>query len=208
LIGKAVHTLKPSTSSKSGRGCLLLFALFWLGFSLVWTYMAWRGGGAMALFGVPFILIGLFLILGALWRNIASVKVVPPTVSVSNASPSLGETIRVKWKLRFRTKTVLQDGRVELLFRESASYTQGTDRRTDTQENVEEFYELPVGEMEAGKTIEGQTDFIIPGEGMHSFKAENNRLDWLLRVRLNAMEWPDLEDEYELNVQPQEAWGR
>jgi hypothetical protein len=203
-----MQTLKPSASEKSGRGCLMLFALFWLGFSLIWTYMAWRGGGgAMALFGVPFILIGLFLILGAMWRNIAGVKIAPPVLSVSNPSPSLGETIRVKWELRFRTKTMLQDGRVELLFRESASYTQGTDRRTDTHESVEEFYELDIGEMEAGKELHGQHEFIIPADGMHTFKAENNRLEWFLRVRLNAMEWPDLADEFELNVQPKKAWG-
>jgi hypothetical protein len=201
-----MQTLKPSASEKSGRGCLMLFALFWLGFSLVWTYMAWRGGGgAMALFGVPFILIGLLLILGAMWRSIAGVKIAPPVVSVSNPNPSLGETIRVRWELRFRTKTSLQDGRVELLFRESASYTQGTDRRTDTHESVKEFYELPIGEMGEGKELQGQTDFIIPVDGMHSFEAENNRLEWLLRVRLNAMEWPDVTDEFQLNVQPKKA---
>lgn len=186
----------------------MLFALFWLGFSLIWTYMAWRGGGgAMALFGVPFILIGLLLILGALWRSIAGVKIAPPVVRVSNPSPSLGETIRVMWEVRFRTRTNLQDGRVELLFRESASYTQGTDRRTDTHESVKEFNELPIGEMEAGKELQGQAEFIIPVDGMHSFETDNNRLEWFLRVRLNAMEWPDVTDEFQLNVQPKRAWG-
>lgn len=203
-----MHTLKPSRSAKGGRSCLLLFALCWLGFSLFWTYMAWRGGGgAMALFGVPFILIGLFIIVGALWRSIAGVKIAPPVLEVSNPNPSLGETIRVQWSLRFRTKTMLQDGRVELLFRESASYTQGTDTRTDTYEDVKEFFELPVGEMEAGKAIEGQTNFLIPAEGMHTFKQNNNRLEWFLRVHLNALEWPDLNDEFELQVQPRKAWG-
>ena len=161
----------------------------------------------MALFGIPFILIGLFLFVGVLWRSIAGVKIAPPVLQVSNPNPSLGETVRVRWELRFRAKTMLQDGKVELLFRESASYTQGTDTRTDTHEVVKEFYELPIGEMEAGKSIEGQTDFIIPEDGMHTFKQKNNSLEWFLRVRLNAMEWPDLEDEFVLHVQPQKAWG-
>lgn len=161
----------------------------------------------MALFGVPFILIGLLLITGALWRSVAGVKIMPPVVSVSNPSPMVGETIRVQWELGFRTGVTLQDGRVELLFRESASYMQGTDHRTDTHEEIEEFNELPIGEMEPGKNLQGHTDFTIPATGMHSFKAENNQLAWLLRLRVNVMEWPDLEDEFELDVQPQRAWG-
>jgi hypothetical protein len=202
-----MHTLKPSIKTKSGRGCLLIFAAFWLGFSLIWTLLAWRGGGgAMALFGVPFILIGVLLILGALWRRIAGLKVAPPVISVSNPNPSLGETIRAKWELRFRSKVTLLDGRIELVFRESASYTQGTDRRTDTHERIEDFSEIPIGEMEAGEVVLGQGDFLIPAVGMHSFQADNNQIEWLLRVRLNAQEWPDLVEEFVLNVQPQKGW--
>jgi len=202
-----MQTLKPTQESRSGRSCLMLFALFWTGFSLVWTYLAWRGGGgAMALFGVPFILIGVFLLVGTFWRNIAGVRIAPPVISVSNVSPDLGETIRVDWELRFRTAVVLLDGRVELLFRESASYTQGTDRRTDTHEKIEDFIEFPIGEMEAGRTFQGRGDLVVPADGMHSLEADNNRLQWLLRVRLNTQEWPDLVDEYALDVQPQKAW--
>jgi hypothetical protein len=52
----------------------------------------------------------------------------------------------------------------------------------------------------------GQGDFLIPTAGMHSFQADNNQIEWLLRVRLNAQEWPDLVDEFALNVQPQKGW--
>jgi hypothetical protein len=169
--------------------------------------MAWRGGGAMALFGLPFIAIGVFLLIGGMWRKIAGVKIAPPVLEVSNPNPYLGETIRVRWALRFRVKTMLHEGRVELVFRESASYTQGTDTRTDTHESVKEFFELPIGEMVAGQVVQGQTDYTIPADGMHSFHAENNRLEWLLRVRMNASEWPDLEEEYALDVKPEKAWG-
>ncbi|TFH37815.1 MAG: hypothetical protein E4G99_01435 [Anaerolineales bacterium] len=202
-----MQTLKPTKTSTRGRGILLFFAIFWTGFSLVWTFLAWRGGGgAMALFGVPFILIGLSLLVGSIWRKIAGVKIAPPSISVSNAKPALGETIRVNWEMGFRTKVVLLDGRVELVYRESASYTQGTDRRTDTHERIEDFFELPVGEMEANRKVQGSGDFVIPEAGMHSFKAENNQLEWLLRLRLNTQDWPDLVDEFALDVQARKVW--
>ncbi len=161
----------------------------------------------MALFGVPFIAIGVFLMVLALWRKITGVKIAPPVVLVSNPAPALGEKIRVEWELRFSTKTILQEARIELLFRESASYTQGTDSRTDRHEVVNEFSEIPIGEMTARESVHGQADFIIPEDGMHSFQGQNNQLEWLLRVRLNALEWPDLEEEYLLDVKAQKAWG-
>lgn len=201
-----MYKLKTTSESKRGRGCLVLFALFWTGFSLVWTYLAWRGGGAMALFGVPFILIGLALLVGAFWRSIAGVRIAPPVISVSNPQPSLGEKIRVDWELRFRVPAVLQEGKVELIFRESASYTQGTDRRTDTHEQIVDFIELPIGEMVAGKQVQGYADVTIPASGMHSFQASNNRLDWLLKLRLHVQEWPDIIDEFGLDVQPRKVW--
>jgi len=160
----------------------------------------------MALFGVPFILIGVALLAGAFWRTIAAVKIAPPKISVSNPRPRPGETVRVQWELHFRTKVELLDGRVELVFRESASYTQGTDRRTDTHERIVDFAELVIGEMEPDKTIQGHANFVIPADGTHSFKAENNQLQWLLRVRVNARDWPDLIDEFALDVQAQKVW--
>ncbi len=46
-----------------GSGCSQrFFALFWLGFSIFWTFGATMGGGIMGLFGVPFILIGIVLL--------------------------------------------------------------------------------------------------------------------------------------------------
>ncbi|MET0392182.1 MAG: hypothetical protein ABW019_03535 [Chitinophagaceae bacterium] len=41
------------------------FSLFWCGFVTFWEYMALTmGGGFFALFGIPFILVGLYLLIG------------------------------------------------------------------------------------------------------------------------------------------------
>jgi len=55
----------------AGSGCLMGFGLFWLTFSLFWESIAIKaaltqGGGAwgMVLFGIPFVLIGLGLVVG------------------------------------------------------------------------------------------------------------------------------------------------
>lgn len=44
---------------------LIPFSLFWMGFVVFWEYMALKtGGGFFALFGIPFILVGLYLLIG------------------------------------------------------------------------------------------------------------------------------------------------
>ena len=35
---------------------------------------------------------------------------------------------------------------------------------------------------------------------MHTFSGTNNKLQWFLRVKVNAEGWPDVRDEFELTV--------
>ncbi len=43
---------------------IIPFSLFWCGFAIFWVIMASATGGAFGLFGIPFVLIGLFLVFG------------------------------------------------------------------------------------------------------------------------------------------------
>lgn len=196
-----MRSLRASRASRAGRGCLLIFAGFWTAFSLVWTYFAWRGSdGWMWLFGVPFIAIGILLFASSLWRTFSSLRVAPPEIAVSKTELHPGESFTVVYHQRFRLPTTLQDCRVELLFRESATYTQGTDTRTDTNEQVEAFFEGPAGHFEAGAEVRRDGTLQIPPDAMHSFKAQHNKLEWFVRVHVDVQEWPDMVELYDLTV--------
>lgn len=43
---------------------LIPFSLIWCSFAVFWVFMAARGGGIFALFGVPFVLVGFMLVFG------------------------------------------------------------------------------------------------------------------------------------------------
>ncbi len=43
---------------------MIPFSIFWCGFAIFWVVMASKGGGLFALFGVPFVIIGLILVFG------------------------------------------------------------------------------------------------------------------------------------------------
>lgn len=47
----------------------VIFLLFWLGFAVVWTVMAFLMGGAFGIFGIPFVLVGT----GMLWYLTAGI---------------------------------------------------------------------------------------------------------------------------------------
>ncbi len=43
---------------------LIPFSLLWCGFAIFWMFMASQGGGIFALFGIPFVIIGLIFVFG------------------------------------------------------------------------------------------------------------------------------------------------
>jgi len=185
-------------------GCILGFALFWLGFSVLWTVMAWRSGAGLgALFGIPFILIGIVMIVGAFWRTIASVKVAPPAIHVSKERVRIGENFSVTYEQSFRMPSEVLDSKVELIFRESATYQQGTDTRTDTHEEVIDFFESPAKRFERGEKSHESGTFEIPKDAMHTFNQSKNKLQWFVRVDVDVQGWPDMVEEYEIQVLPE-----
>ncbi|MFN2147705.1 MAG: hypothetical protein ACK2T2_04885 [Anaerolineales bacterium] len=196
-----MEQLRESVESKRGPGCLVMFSLLWLSFSSFWTFTAWKsGGGAMALFGLPFIAIGLFLLLGSFWRRIAGVRIGKPKLMASKTTLRPNETFVVRYEQTFRLPIDIQECRVELVFREKATYRRGTDTYTEVHEEVQDFFEAPVGHFDAGQTTQSEGRMTIPAQAMHSFRATNNQLQWLMRVLVNAQGWPDVKDEFELVV--------
>lgn len=64
---RLVWTGQPKRGLRFRRTDLYLvpFSLFWMGFVVVWEYMALKmDAGFFALFGIPFILVGLYLLIG------------------------------------------------------------------------------------------------------------------------------------------------
>lgn len=61
LNGEVVLWEGTGKPPKNVNMASMVFPIFWTGFSIFWTLLATIGAGFMGLFGVPFILIGIFL---------------------------------------------------------------------------------------------------------------------------------------------------
>jgi hypothetical protein len=195
--------LKPITTRTVKFVAFLLFALFWNGIVSVFLYQLFtslRAGAFewfLALFLVPFVLVGVVVMVAAvvLGLQLANPR---PVLEVSDGAIPLGAELKVRWTIDGAAHK-LRGLRIELVGREEATYRRGTDSRTDR----EVFARIEVANDASPIREQGSAKVTIPADSMHSFDAPNNKIVWMVRVEGDIPNWPDSNDEFALTVLPQ-----
>lgn len=214
LKGQAVVAASSPVQLKPAAGPLartlgtLFVALFWNGITSVFVVQVvagWRSGHGdvmLTLFMTPFVLIGLALLAAVPHQILASTNP-RPRLELSSGRPRLGEIERLDWSFRgsVRRMTSL---RLELEGREEATYRRGTSSATDRHVFHSEvlFASTVAAEMERGSLT-----FRVPATSMHSFASDHNKIVWTLKLAGEIPRWPDIAEEFTLEVQPQEEVG-
>lgn len=200
--------LKSRMSPFGKLAAALFVALFWNGIVSVFLYQliaGWRRGDFevfLALFLTPFVLIGLLLIVLVVYQLLALFNPVP-TMRLDPGRLVLGGRAALDWSLsgaasRIRRFTVTLEGR------ETATYRRGTS--TVTQKSL--FHRQPLLELDDSRQMRrGRVEFDVPRLAMHSFISGNNRIVWTLRIHGDIQRWPDVDDEFEVTVDPLPAGG-
>lgn len=196
-------TLKPEWSPWGKLVGVIFIALFWNGVVSVFLWQAIKSFQAgqpqwfLTLFMVPFVLIGLALIVGV-GHAVLTLFNPRPTLTLSQASVALGGTMRLEWKFDGRTR-VMQRLRIYLRGEESATYRRGTNTYTDTDEfaSFTLLDTLDPLEMSGGNVL-----VRVPEDTMHSFDGGNNKINWSLRVEGEIRRWPNVKENFPLVVPP------
>lgn len=200
-----------SNVNLSGKQGMLFGAIFGGGFAccglLFFLPAAANGEWFGAIFAGIFMLIGLAVIGYAATVYYSRARVGKPEVIISNMSPRVGETFTVNFMHTFKRDVAIGKIEVELMFRETATYQQGTDTRTVTHNELIDLRELPGGEYRAGQMVQDSYTMQIPPDGMHTLKVRRNQLQWFVIVTATIANLPDYVDEYELTVLPEFAAG-
>lgn len=199
-------TLRPQSTPWGRVFGLLLVALFWNGIVSLFLWQVVQGflGGNpswfLTLFMIPFVLVGLGLIL--LWvHSLLSLWNPRAELTLSSASFELGESIEVSWKMignanAIRRLSITVEGV------ESARYRRGTNTYTDK----DTFAKIVVVETENFLDVgEGKAQFTIPAGQMHSFEGSHNKVLWMLKLQGEIAWWPDVAEEYKLAVMPHQV---
>lgn len=173
-------------------GCLVFAALFWNG--ILSTFIAnvvrgWNRGGLVkwgeVLFLTPFLLVGLAVILAALYAGlnwIVSCLVGRVVVEVSDHPLAPGGAGR----LHVAQAGLVPLGRVSVLLvcTEQATYVAGTSKSTAKKE-VETH---PVADPDAtGGSLPLAAELTVPRDAMHTFAAPNNEINWAVRITGRAL---------------------
>lgn len=200
---KGAVPLKTSTSPAVRFGCMLFFALFWNGIVSVFVvqcWSGWRGGngdGCMTAFLVPFVLVGLAVLVGVVYSFLALFNP-RPVLKMSASAVALGDSVEVEWETtgnvdRVKAFTISLEGR------EEATYKRGTSTSTDKST----FMKIVLVDSSVGRELKrGRASFTIPPDSMHSFKSRNNKFVWFLQLKGDIPNWPDIGEEYAIEVLP------
>ncbi|NNE93600.1 MAG: DUF3592 domain-containing protein [Verrucomicrobiales bacterium] len=187
---------------KGSCGCLF-FALFWNGIVSVFVWQAIEGiqkgrpEWFLVIFITPFVLIGLALIIGFLYKLLALANPKPVlTVQPGNLRP--GEDVQISWTIRGNARRI-SHLKMELWGVESATYRRGTKTHTDNQV----FFCRTIADSADGRGVEnGRLNFQLPQDVVPSLKLGSNQIKWQIRVSGDIPFWPDIQDTFEITVLP------
>jgi hypothetical protein len=194
--------LKPASALGKLFGMIFL-AAFWNGIVSVFFWQmlkGWKTGAApigLTIFLIPFVLIGLAFIVGIGYFFLALFNP-RPRLTLSRRRIPLGGSATLDWSFSGAASRITRVI-VRVEGREECRYQRGTTTYTD--KNI--FLTIPVfdGSGEAGGRA-GNGSFSIPGTTMHSFSAPDNKIIWTLKFTGEIPKWPDVSEEFELDVRP------
>jgi len=195
--------LEPGAVRAKKLGAFLFFCLFWNGIVSVFVWQVVQGfrhghpPWFLTVFLVPFVLVGLVLV-GVVIHSLLALANPRITVTVLASRLRLGDSVRIAWSASGRVER-LRRLRMVLEGQEKATYRRGTDVHTDTRT----FRTIPIAELhESSGMRNGEAEIAIPADTMHTFKGQSNQILWHLKLEGDIPRWPDVSDEWELEILP------
>jgi hypothetical protein len=196
--------LKPSASPLAKLAAITFVCLFWNGIVGIFTVIEYRMftqgdafGWGMAVFLLLFQIVGLALLVAVPYQLLALANP-RPIITLSRGSVPLGGSVTFTWELSGSAQRVtgLQ---ITLRGSEVARYRRGTDTHTDTHVF---FSETLVDATHAMNIARGSGTIRIPGDSMHTFDADNNKVTWALHVAGHIARWPNIDESFDITVRP------
>lgn len=196
-------TLEPEAGPIAKVVGMVIIAAIWNGIISVFLWQVYKGFAAgnpewfLTIFMIPFVLVGLALIIGIFYMVLASFNP-RPKLTITPSSPRLGTRLRIGWRFTGRTGRIT---RLEIALEghEKATYRRGTDTHTDRLAFAS--FDL-VATSNDWEIPQGTAEIEIPDDTMHSFTSNNNGVVWTLIVLGDIPRWPDVMETFEIEVRP------
>jgi len=195
--------LKPENSRLVVLAVLGFMCLFWNGIVSVFVIDLFTDAGGpwarigLAMFLIPFVLIGLGLI-GVFFYSLLAAFNPTVEIALSNGAVPLGGEVEVAWEVTRKSNRIRRLA-IHIEGQESATYRRGTDINTDT----ETFAKIDVVNATSSDDIQfGSKTIRIPENAMHTLDTGNNAIKWTVEVIGSIPFWPDVRESFVFRVKP------
>lgn len=142
----------------------------------------------------PFHIIGMLLVVAVIYYFLALFNP-HPRLTLSSGQVQLGESFDLEWEFSGSARAVNRL-RISLEGREEATYRRGTTTTTDKSVFATiNIVDKPYGDR-------GSARVMIPGDTMHSFKSDNNKIVWAISVQGDIRFYPDVKESFDIEVLP------
>ncbi len=205
-------TLEPAMSRLGKLGCATAVALFWNGIVSVFLWQLvteWRAGRPdwfLAVFLVPFVLIGLLLLSGIPYGVLALLNP-RPRVHLSRGAVPAGGSVQIDWSFRGagsrirRLKLSLEAVKV---ITETEVHSRGASVSTRT----EPLRTVEVLDRGAEHPLEfGSVSLTLPADAPPTSEGAGESVRWKLKLHGEIAYWPDVAEEYEIRVLPPDEYA-
>lgn len=176
---------KLDTKTNDGIGVSLFLAIL---FSAISCGLFFTGSQSPEL--ILFITAGILGIIAFFaWANILHyirkrLTIATPTLAISANQARHGDSLALAYEQKFKRKTRVKKMHMQFVLREQSTYRQGTDTYTVSHDHVIDEIVAADQIYKRGFVLQHQWTLGIPANAMHTFKASNNKLMWLILFNL------------------------
>jgi energy-coupling factor transporter transmembrane protein EcfT len=209
-----MQPIPPKVSKFVGAGCQLVIGG---GFTAISLFMLIimvivKAPWFALLFVSLFLLFGLSMLGYGLWTLMVKPMMVgmalgPASAALSTYQVRPGESISVQYEQAARRDLDVRQVLIQLVLRERAIYRRGTNTYTAIHNEVIEQYEGPGRAVARGGVLTEGCSFRVPQTAMHSLQAPRNALIWLVMIRVDVPNTPDVTEELMFQVVPELPLG-
>jgi hypothetical protein len=139
-----------------------------------------------------FLVAGLFGLGWGVMRKMRAARLGEPEVTVEPLEPSVGGVVAVGIVINPRTDVVLEEASFDLVCTETATSGSGTNKTRHNHEVAREGQGLDGGgaTLPAGQPVHRKGRLAIPAGSPVSFASADNRIAWVVHVRVRIKGWP------------------
>lgn len=147
-------------------------------------------------FGLP----GISLLVWGLARQRTKSLIGVPQLRIPKGTFQPNDLLTVEFVHKFPKNVTLKSIIIQLVLRETAVDTSGTNDSIKTHDKIFESVNIANGEFHAGEVITKTCHIHIPPNSTPTLIVKNNRLQWFIQAKFDIPNLPDLIEEQEVIV--------